>query len=92
VSLAVTHDDYDAVTVALTDYEHVTLTASRSAGDGLGSKGYTNFSIENRFEVDFREQCWAVTVALVDRTDEDSLLELGQYALGRALGRSAATP
>jgi LPS-assembly protein len=54
--------------------------------------------IENRFEVDFREQCWAVTVALVDRTDEDefrvtiSLLELGQYALGRALGRSAATP
>jgi hypothetical protein len=39
-----------------------------------------------------------VTVALVDRTDEDefrvtiSLLELGQYALGRAFGRSAATP
>jgi hypothetical protein len=47
--------------------------------------------------MDFRAQCWAVTVALGDRTDEDefrvtiSLLELGQNALGRALGRDAVT-
>lgn len=45
--------------------------------------------IENRFELDFREQCWAVTLAFVDRTDEDefrvtvNLLELGHYGFGR---------
>ncbi|MGH7267390.1 MAG: LPS-assembly protein LptD [Candidatus Rokuibacteriota bacterium] len=50
----------------------------------------TNTVIENRLEVDFREQCWAITAALVDRTDEDefhltvNLLELGQYGFGRA--------
>lgn len=50
----------------------------------------TGTVIENRFEVDFREQCWAVSAAFIDRTNEDefritiSLLELGQYAFGRA--------
>jgi LPS-assembly protein len=45
--------------------------------------------VENRFEVDFREQCWGVTVGFINRTDEDefrvtvNLLELGQYGLGR---------
>jgi LPS-assembly protein len=45
--------------------------------------------IENRFEVEFREQCWAITAAFIDRTDEDefritvNLLELGQYGFGR---------
>ena len=49
----------------------------------------TSSVIENRFEVDFREQCWAITVGFIDRTDEDqfvvtvNLLELGQYGLGR---------
>lgn len=48
--------------------------------------------VENRFEVDFREQCWAITVAFVDRADEDefritiNLLELGHYGFGRAFG------
>lgn len=48
--------------------------------------------IENRLEVDFREQCWAVSVAFVDRTNEDefhitiNLLELGHYGFGRVFG------
>jgi NADH-quinone oxidoreductase subunit C len=46
--------------------------------------------IENRFEVDFREQCWSITAAYVNRTTDDefhitvNLLELGQYGFGRA--------
>jgi LPS-assembly protein len=46
--------------------------------------------IENRFEMDFREQCWSVTAAFIDRNTEDefritiNLLELGQYGFGRA--------
>lgn len=50
----------------------------------------TGTVIENRFEVDFREQCWGVSAAFIDRSNEDefritiSLLELGQYAFGRA--------
>ncbi|HEV8676628.1 MAG TPA: LPS assembly protein LptD [Methylomirabilota bacterium] len=46
--------------------------------------------VENRLEVDYRQQCWAVTAAFIDRTNEDeihitiSLLELGQYGFGRA--------
>ncbi|HEX2500803.1 MAG TPA: LPS assembly protein LptD [Methylomirabilota bacterium] len=49
----------------------------------------TGTVIENRFEVDFREQCWGITAAYIDRTDEDefritvNLLEVGQYAFGR---------
>jgi LPS-assembly protein len=49
----------------------------------------TGTVIENRLEVDFREQCWSITAAFVDRTDEDefritvNLLELGQYGFGR---------
>jgi LPS-assembly protein len=45
--------------------------------------------IENRLEVDFREQCWGITAAFIDRVDEDefritiNLLELGQYGFGR---------
>jgi LPS-assembly protein len=58
----------------------------------------TNFDVlsdtivENRLEVSFREQCWAITAAFIDRTDEDefhvtvSLLELGSYGFGRAFG------
>src|SRR5262249_32720887 len=48
--------------------------------------------VENRLEVEFREQCWAITAAFIDRTNEDefhvsvNLLELGQYGFGRALG------
>src|SRR5262249_23747213 len=40
--------------------------------------------VENRFEVSYREQCWAVTAAVIRRTDENevhvtvNLLELGQ--------------
>jgi LPS-assembly protein len=50
----------------------------------------TGTVIENRVEVDFREQCWGITAAFIDRTDEDefritvNLLELGQYGFGRA--------
>jgi LPS-assembly protein len=50
----------------------------------------TGTVIENRFEVDFREQCWGITASYVDRVDEDefritiNLLELGQYGFGRA--------
>jgi LPS-assembly protein len=49
----------------------------------------TGTVIENRLEVDFREQCWGVTAAFIDRVDEDefritiNLLELGQYGFGR---------
>jgi LPS-assembly protein len=49
----------------------------------------TGTVIENRLEVDFREQCWGITAAFIDRTDEDefritvNLLELGQYGFGR---------
>jgi len=57
----------------------------------------TNTVIENRLEVEFREQCWGVTAAFVDRTNEDefhitvNLLELGQYGFGRVFG-AAGTP
>jgi hypothetical protein len=50
----------------------------------------TSQVIENRFEVYFREQCWGISAAFVDRVDEDefhvtvNLLELGQYGFGRA--------
>jgi LPS-assembly protein len=49
----------------------------------------TGTVIENRLEVDFREQCWSITAAFIDRTNEDefritvNLLELGQYGFGR---------
>ena len=55
----------------------------------------TGTVIENRIEVDFREQCWGITAAFIDRTDEDefritvNLLELGQYAFGRAFAGGA---
>lgn len=50
----------------------------------------TGTVIENRFEVDFWEQCWGIRAAFIDRADEDefritiNLLELGQYGFGRA--------
>jgi LPS-assembly protein len=50
----------------------------------------TGTVIENRFEVDFWEQCWGLGAAFIDRADETefrvtvNLLELGQYAFGRA--------
>lgn len=50
----------------------------------------TGTVIENRLEIDFRAQCWGITAAFIDRTDEDefritvNLLELGQYGFGRA--------
>jgi LPS-assembly protein len=46
--------------------------------------------VENRFEVSYRRQCWAITAAFINRTDEDefritvNLLELGQLGFGRA--------
>jgi LPS-assembly protein len=52
----------------------------------------TDTVIENRLEVTFREQCWAITAAFIDRATEDefhltvSLLELGSYGFGRAFG------
>ena len=45
--------------------------------------------IENRLEIEFREQCWAIAATFIDRNDEDefritvNLLELGQYGFGR---------
>jgi LPS-assembly protein len=45
--------------------------------------------IENRLEIEFREQCWAIAATFIDRSDEDefrisvNLLELGQYGFGR---------
>jgi LPS-assembly protein len=48
--------------------------------------------IENRFEVTFLEQCWAISAAFINRVDENefriavNLLELGQYGFGRAFG------
>jgi hypothetical protein len=50
----------------------------------------TSTVIENRFELDFWEQCWGVSAAFIDRSNEDefrvtvNLLELGQYGFGRA--------
>jgi LPS-assembly protein len=50
----------------------------------------TGTVIENRLEIDFREQCWGITASFIDRTDEDefritiNLLEIGQYGFGRA--------
>jgi LPS-assembly protein len=50
----------------------------------------TDTVVENRFEIEFREQCWAVTATYINRTDDDefrisiNLLELGQYGFGRA--------
>jgi LPS-assembly protein len=49
----------------------------------------TGTVIENRLEVEFREQCWGVTAAYINRVNEDefritiNLLELGQYGFGR---------
>lgn len=46
--------------------------------------------VENRVEVEFREQCWAIGLLLIDRVDEDeihvtlNLLELGSFGFGRA--------
>jgi LPS-assembly protein len=54
----------------------------------------TDTVIENRFEVTFREQCWAISAGFIERTDEDefrvtvNLLELGQWGFGRAFGTS----
>jgi LPS-assembly protein len=51
--------------------------------------------VENRFEVNFREQCWSISAAFIDRTTEDefhisiNLLELGQFGFSRALGTTA---
>ena len=53
--------------------------------------------IENRLEIEFREQCWAILATFIDRTDEDefrisvNLLELGQYGFGRAFAGSGST-
>ena len=52
----------------------------------------TETVVENRLEVEFREQCWAISAAFIDRTNEDAfhitinLLELGQYGFGQAFG------
>jgi lipopolysaccharide assembly outer membrane protein LptD (OstA) len=46
--------------------------------------------IENRLEVSFREQCWAISAAFIERSTGNefnitiNLLELGQYGFGRA--------
>ena len=58
----------------------------------------TSTVIENRLEVEFREQCWAVTGAFIDRVDETefrisiNLLELGQYGFGRGFGAGSGFP
>jgi hypothetical protein len=52
----------------------------------------TSTVVENRIEAEFREQCWAISAAFIDRTTEDefrisiNLLELGQYGFGQVLG------
>lgn len=49
--------------------------------------------IENRLEAEYREQCWAVTGAYINRTDENefhvtvNLLALGQYGFGQSLSQ-----
>jgi LPS-assembly protein len=49
----------------------------------------TGTVIENRLEIDFKEQCWGFTAAFIDRQTDDefrisiNLLELGQYGFGR---------
>jgi hypothetical protein len=53
--------------------------------------------IENRFEITFLEQCWAISAAYINRVDENefrisvNLLELGQYGFGRAFASTATT-
>jgi LPS-assembly protein len=55
----------------------------------------TDTIVENRLEVEYRQQCWAITAAFISRTDEDevhvtvNLLELGSYGFGRAFGPSS---
>jgi LPS-assembly protein len=50
----------------------------------------TETVVENRIEATFREQCWAITAAFINRVNEDefhisiNLLELGQWGFGRA--------
>ena len=45
-------------------------------------------NVENRFEVDYRQQCWAISLGLINRVDEDevrltvNLLELGSVGFG----------
>ena len=52
-------------------------------------------SVENRLEVDFRQQCWAVSLALINRVNEDevrltvNLLELGSVGFGRSFSQGA---
>jgi LPS-assembly protein len=52
----------------------------------------TGTVVENRFEVNFREQCWSITAGFVDRTTDNefrisvNLLELGQFGFAQALG------
>ena len=58
----------------------------------------TGTVIENRFEVYFREQCWGISAAFIDRVDEDefhitvNLLELGQYGFGRVFAVPVKIP
>ncbi len=52
-------------------------------------------TVEDRLEVDYREQCWAVRLALVHRTNEDevrmtvNLLELGSIGFGQVFTSGA---
>jgi LPS-assembly protein len=58
----------------------------------------TGTVIENRLEVEFREQCWSVVAAFIDRQTDDefrvtiNLLELGQYGFGRGFSGLSGGP
>jgi LPS-assembly protein len=58
----------------------------------------TGTVVENRLEVEFREQCWGVTATFIDRVNEDefritiNLLELGQYGFGRGFTGLSQSP
>lgn len=54
--------------------------------------------VENRVAVEFRQQCWAIRLLLIDRVDEDevhvsvNLLELGSLGFGRAFAGISIGP
>lgn len=70
--------------------------AAAQIGQRWAVRGSTNYNaeagvfVENRVEVEFRHQCWAIGLAVIDRVNEDevhvtvNLLELGSYGFGRA--------
>jgi LPS-assembly protein len=77
------------------DLAYIQASLEAKVGSRWTFRAATNYNvdsdtvIENRLEIEFREQCWAIAATFIDRTDEDefritvNLLELGQYGFGR---------